>query len=95
MNFKRFLLVTSGIVFAATLIAQQQNSYTVSRERLYRDVYILANDSLKGREAGKPGEKMAADYISHQMQQLGLLPKGGSDSSFMSFLKMQPLRLMI
>ena len=88
MNFKRFLLVTSGIVFAATLIAQQQNSYTVSRERLYRDVYILANDSLKGREAGKPGEKMAADYISHQMQQLGLLPKGGSDSSFMSEFRM-------
>ncbi len=62
MNYKLFILVfTLGIVQATVLFAQHSGSYTLSRNRLYRDVYILANDSLKGREAGKPEEKMAAD----------------------------------
>lgn len=89
MNFKLIILVfTLGIVQATVLFAQHSGSYSLSRNRLYRDVYILANDSLKGREAGKPEEKMAADYISRQMQLAGLLPKGGSDSSFLSEFRM-------
>ena len=71
-----------------TLFAQHEGSYTVSQNRLYHDVYILANDSLKGREAGKPEEKMAADYISRQMKEAGLLPKGAGDSSYLAEFRM-------
>lgn len=89
MNLKLFLLAfTIGIVHTTTLFAQATGSYMLSQDRLYRDVYILANDSLKGREAGKPEEKMAADYISRQMQQAGLLPKGDGDSSYLSEFRM-------
>ena len=89
MNLKLFLLTfTIGIVHTATLFAQATGSYMLSQDRLYRDVYVLANDSLKGREAGKPEEKMAADYISRQMQQAGLLPKGDGDSSYLSEFRM-------
>jgi len=89
MNLKHISLgFTFCLVSSASLFAQHAGSYMVSQNRLYRDVYILANDSLEGREAGKPGEKMAADYISRQMQQLGLRPEGDGDSSFLSEFRM-------
>ncbi len=89
MNLKLFLLAfTLGIVHTTPLFAQATGSYMLSQDRLYRDVYVLANDSLKGREAGKPEEKMAADYISRQMQQAGLFPKGDGDSSYLSEFRM-------
>ena len=34
-------------------------------EDLQRHIYILAGDSLKGRETGKSGQKMAANYIAN------------------------------
>ncbi len=45
-------------------------------EQITEDVAILASDSLMGREVGTEGEKMAADYISNQFEQIGLSPKG-------------------
>jgi Zn-dependent M28 family amino/carboxypeptidase len=55
---------------------------------MHRDVAILASDSLRGREAGTLGEQMAADYISKQMRQVGLLPGGDSAGSYLSAFRM-------
>ena len=34
-------------------------------EDLQKHIYILAGDSLQGRETGKAGQKMAANYIAN------------------------------
>ena len=35
---------------------------------------ILASDSLEGRETGKSGQKMAAEYIANQFKKIGIPP---------------------
>jgi len=69
-------------------IAQQTKSDSDSQSRMYRDISLLASDSLKGREAGTIGEQMASDYISKQMRQIGLLPKGNTEGSYLSEFRM-------
>lgn len=49
------------------------------------DVVYLSSDLLEGRETGKKGETMAAQYIAHRFQELGLQPKGTDGSWFQSF----------
>lgn len=82
------LVFSFGFIFCVNVKAQQTKSDSAAQARMYRDVYILASDSLRGREAGTTGEQMAADYISRQMRQIGLLPKGDSIGSFMSPFRM-------
>ncbi len=43
---------------------------------LKADLTYLASDSLKGREVGTDGEKLAAEYISSRMKEIGLEGKG-------------------
>jgi hypothetical protein len=45
----------------------------------------LASDNLEGRRAGTKGESLAADFISNKFKEIGLLPKGASDSYFQPF----------
>lgn len=45
-------------------------------QQLRTDVVYLASDYLEGREAGKPGEAMAAAYIAWRMEEIGLTPAG-------------------
>lgn len=43
---------------------------------LQAHITYLASDKLEGRLTGSPGEQLAAGYISAQMKQAGLAPKG-------------------
>jgi len=43
--------------------------------QLQVDVVYLASDLLEGRETGKKGERMAAEYIAHRYEEIGLSPK--------------------
>lgn len=45
-------------------------------QKIQVDVIYLASDYLEGREAGKPGEDMAAEYIISRFKEAGLSPKG-------------------
>lgn len=45
-------------------------------ENLQQHINYLADDKLEGRRTGSAGEKLAAEYISSQFQQIGLTPKG-------------------
>ncbi|WP_052769030.1 M28 family peptidase [Aurantiacibacter marinus] len=51
------------------------------RAALERDVRILADDDMEGREAGTPGYDMAAAYVSERFASLGLQP-GGDDGGW-------------
>ncbi len=49
------------------------------------DVVYLASDYLEGRQTGKPGEALAAEYIIHRFKKLGWTPKGADDSFLQPF----------
>jgi hypothetical protein len=51
---------------------------------LQEDLYYLASDTMKGREAGTHSEKMAAEYIARRFSEIGLQPKG-EDRYFQDF----------
>ncbi len=51
---------------------------------LRKDIHFLASDSLKGREIGTEGEKMAADYLAAEFEKIGLTP-AGTDGYFQPF----------
>jgi aminopeptidase YwaD len=55
---------------------------TSIRERIRKDIYVLASDSLQGRRSGSEGEFKAARYIIECFRNAGLQPKGDGDSSF-------------
>ncbi|PSL49440.1 peptidase M28-like protein [Chitinophaga niastensis] len=55
--------------------AQKKNDRkTIGNLQLH--ITYLSSDKLEGRRTGAPGEQLAAAYISTQMQQIGLSPKG-------------------
>jgi len=85
---------TKFIAFALCLLFLSLNSCktnkgisnnTYSIEKVKMDVVTLSADDMEGRETGTPGEKKAAAYISKRMEEIGLTPRGESDSYFQSF----------
>jgi hypothetical protein len=66
------------ILLCVPLIGEgQQNinfSETITTVDLKRHLTILASDSLEGRETGKKGQKMAADYIMNHFKNIGIPP---------------------
>ena len=65
----------------AQVMEKQAREYaeTITHEDLTEHLTLLASDSLEGRETGKKGQKMAAEYIKNQFESLGLTaPVDGS-----------------
>src|SRR2546421_9452257 len=54
-------------------------------QSLQSHIEYLASDKLEGRRAGTAGESMAADYITRQFQQAGLVPKGDNNGWLQAF----------
>lgn len=52
---------------------------TILEEDLRRHLYVLASDSLQGRETGTEGQRMAAAYIASHFSRLGLPAVGDRD----------------
>ena len=48
-------------------------------------LYIYADDSMRGREAGSPDAQRATQYIEEQVRGLGLKP-GGTDGTFYEYM---------
>ena len=66
--------IIAALLFLPTIFFAQENikfSKTIIVEDLERHLNILASDSLEGRETGKKGQKMAADYIAKHFKSLG------------------------
>ena len=51
----------------------------ISADNLRTHLYILAHDSLEGRETGKEGQKKAAKYIANHFSKLGVPPAVNGD----------------
>lgn len=66
-------------VLITILIFSCQQKTTDPIAFMKADLYFLASDSLKGREFGSDGEKLAAEYISLEFKKMGLKPLGSQD----------------
>ena len=79
---KKFTIIFSLLV-AGTLLTGQisDESFTRSMNNINQSVLkaqlgFLASDWTEGREAGKKGEYLAADYIASILQLYGVKPGG-------------------
>ena len=66
-----FLLICSFSYYSQENI---KFSKTIQIEDLYKHISVLSSDSLEGRETGKRGQKMAADYIASFFSSIGIPP---------------------
>ena len=71
---KTLLILFIGLT--TTVLAQDNIKFaeTINIQDLERHLTILASDSLEGRETGKKGQKMAADYIANHFKNIGIPP---------------------
>lgn len=84
------LLILSLLLISKLAIGQYANP---SANRIFKDLSILASDSLQGRDAGSIGGEKAAVYIANQMKEIGLKPAGDyNDSYFRRFTMNYPVR---
>lgn len=73
------VLLVTGIIPVSVF------SQTPFRSKVEPHIEILADDKMEGREAGTPGEFMAARYIANQFQALRLTPGGDNNTFFQEF----------
>lgn len=76
---KRLLFVLVAVVVGKTA-AQTRPAITPAdlRQRLY----LIADDSMMGRETGSAGAYKASAYVAAEFRRLGLMPAGDSGSYF-------------
>jgi Zn-dependent M28 family amino/carboxypeptidase len=67
---------------------------TISAEDLRKHLNVLASDEYEGRETGRKGQKMAAEYISRQFAEMGLTgPVKDSDNPYLQHFTLERVGL--
>ncbi len=67
---------------------------TITPAGLKADLDVLASDAYEGRETGKKGQKMAAEYIAKAFAAAGLAgPVAGSDNPYIQHFSMKRVEL--
>jgi hypothetical protein len=75
------LLLATATVLAQTPDPASRTGYeSITAGDLKNHVYVLASDSLEGRETAEPGQRKAAAYIASHFERLGLKPLGANGS---------------
>ena len=70
----------NGALVATKNVDPTEYMKTISADDLKKHLYIIAADSMEGRETGSAGQKKAGKYlISHYQQNQVSFPKGASD----------------
>ncbi|GGD77572.1 M28 family peptidase [Croceicoccus mobilis] len=72
------------LVVSTTMAVPSAQADEASTARLERDVRMLADDNMEGREAGTAGYAMAAGYVAGQFAAIGLTPAGDEGTYFQS-----------
>jgi hypothetical protein len=68
----------------------------ITTHELKENLTILASDALEGRKTGTRGQKMAAAYISHYFQELGLsAPVNGSHYQPIDLYRVSPADIYV
>lgn len=89
MKMHSRLVITSTTLLLATALlspaAAQLHPDTVAIAHMRADVRFLSSDALEGREAGTPGEKLAADHVAARFTAIGLKPQGDDRAYLQAF----------
>ena len=79
-------LIRNFVPAPATTLPLKHNPEPTTAEITPNDLmtrlYIFADDSMQGREAGTIGNVKGTDYIAHEVKRLGLRPAGDSGTYF-------------
>lgn len=71
-----FIYTVLVLLMGCTAVAQNRDaikfSKTINKDNAYKHLSILASDAYEGRETGKKGSWLAADYIKSYFKSLGL-----------------------
>src|SRR2546429_5644526 len=62
--------------------APAKTTAAITPADLMTRLYIFADDSMQGREAGLPGNVKGTNYIAAEIRRMGLLPAGDSGTYF-------------
>ncbi len=62
--------------------AAAPTSPDITAADLMTRLYIFADDSMQGREAGTAGNVKGTDYIAHEIEKMGLVPAGDDGTYF-------------
>src|SRR6476620_9634960 len=96
---KRFFLFAASVTLAAPLGAQGARPVTppaamsaIRQQDLRRDLFTMAGDAMRGREAGTLDEMRASAWLADQMREIGLAPRG-QDGTFFQWWNMQRTRV--
>lgn len=85
---KCFLVLCAGLLYTGSLFAQNpaavKYSGTITTDDLKKHLTVLASDEYEGRETGKKGQKMAAEYIAKHFESLGF-PKTIDNGYFQKY----------
>src|SRR5688572_5511898 len=79
MSARRCRMFAAVLLLSAAIPAAAQTSATRAH------VETLASEKFAGREAGSPGERLAADYIAAQLSRMGAQPLPGRSDMFVPF----------
>ncbi len=90
MNIRTIRSLSALLLLGPQMLPAQLLPDSVAIARMTTEVRYLASDSLEGREAGTPGERLAAEYIAAEFERLGLKPKGNMGSYLQAFTFMAP-----
>src|SRR5476651_2115018 len=80
---KQTFIGLTALLFSACAYSQdptvQKYAKLITAEDAQKHLNIIASDAFEGRETGKPGATMAANYIAGEFKKLGLqAPVNGS-----------------
>jgi hypothetical protein len=102
-TFLASILAVSAVA-ASTLVAQSTKASTSTSIRppaamslirevdLRRDMYAMAGDEMRGREAGTLDELRASMWIADEMRKIGLAPRG-EDGTYFQWWNMRRTRI--
>ena len=85
--FTRLWLITIIAVLVAGCSSPYKTAIKYPVQNMTVDLLTLSSDEMEGRETGKAGEKLAAEYIENRFSSLGLRPKGDNNTFFQTFKK--------
>jgi hypothetical protein len=87
------------LLTASTLVAQPSSTprppaamSAIRQADLKRDMYALAGDEMRGREAGTLDELRASMWLADEMRKIGLSPRG-EDGSYFQWWNMRRTRI--
>src|SRR5947208_16927700 len=97
-------VVAASVVVTSTVAAQLTKSAAsfsmrppaamslIHEADLKRDMYALAGDEMRGREAGTLDEMRASMWIAEEMRKIGLAPRG-EDGTYFQWWNMRRTRI--